>query len=479
VIDATLNPDFSQVELDAPQLAGNTRFALSVPEKRPFFLESADVVGQTLPDDSGDNHSLAAFYTRAITDPDWGLRATWRGADAEATALSLRDKGGGVVLRAGAFGTAAHAQPRDSQASFVRGRVQWGELGWAGLASRRDYGAGQLSELVGSDAVWRASESDLVRGHVLLSATTLGFDADDRAQRVARQSGHRVWLSGRHRDADWGGNFNFEDISPRFANDNGFVSQTGIRRVTGFVYRRLGAQELVGLPMYESEAQVHLQQTRTLDDPLMGVAAGQVVDELVQPGFWFSSARNSNVWGHIGLDRHRAKSGGTLHATRTVLVGFEVSPGEFFNLLNAELEWGRRLDVDADRVGTGLQGQIEAKWRLPLPAGLALEWEQRLGLGYVENPQGQRAFTDRSAQSLLVLHVSANESVRLISQTLHFDRRAEPGLAAQSSRERNLALMLQHRIGLTRVISLGLNRRSAQPEQESGREIFFKAALAY
>ncbi|WP_164079173.1 DUF5916 domain-containing protein, partial [Stenotrophomonas maltophilia] len=53
VIDATLNPDFSKVELDEPQLAGNTRFALSVPEKRPFFLESADVVGPTQPDDSG------------------------------------------------------------------------------------------------------------------------------------------------------------------------------------------------------------------------------------------------------------------------------------------------------------------------------------------------------------------------------------------------------------------------------------------
>ncbi|MBI3346568.1 MAG: carbohydrate binding family 9 domain-containing protein, partial [Burkholderiales bacterium] len=63
VLDATLNPDFSQVELDAPQLAGNTRFALSVPEKRPFFLESADVVGPTQADESGENRSLAAFYT--------------------------------------------------------------------------------------------------------------------------------------------------------------------------------------------------------------------------------------------------------------------------------------------------------------------------------------------------------------------------------------------------------------------------------
>jgi hypothetical protein len=54
------------VELDVPQLAGNTRVALSVPEKRAFFLESTDVLD--LP--------LSAFYSRAVTDPRWGLRTT-------------------------------------------------------------------------------------------------------------------------------------------------------------------------------------------------------------------------------------------------------------------------------------------------------------------------------------------------------------------------------------------------------------------
>ena len=113
-----------------------------MPEKRPFFLESADVVGPTQPDESGENRSLAAFYTRAITDPDWGVRATWRGAGAEATALSLRDAGGGQGLRAGAFATRSGVQPSGSQASFARGRMQLGDkgqLGLAGLVSLRDF----------------------------------------------------------------------------------------------------------------------------------------------------------------------------------------------------------------------------------------------------------------------------------------------------------------------------------------------------
>ncbi|MDR7270306.1 hypothetical protein J2X20_002964 [Pelomonas saccharophila] len=481
VVDATLNPDFSQVELDAPQLAGNTRFALSVPEKRPFFLESADVVGPTQADESGENRSLAAFYTRAITDPDWGLRATWRGAGAEATALHLRDAGGGTLLRAGAFATRAGVQPRDSQASFARGRMQLGGLGLAGLVSLRDFGDGLATQVVGSDGVWRAGDSDQWRGHLLLSSTTLGLDAAGQVQHINRERGHRAWAAWRHRDADWVANVNVEEISPRFANDNGFVSQSGIRRASAFGYLRLGPREFAGIALHDHEAQLKLQETRTLADPLLGVAAGQIVDRLVQPGFWFAAARNTGVWGHVGLDSHRARSGGQLHATRTLLVGMESNPGELLNYVNAEVEWGRRLDVDADRVGLGVQSQVQAQMRMPLPGALWLELEQHFGLGWVDALDGRRAFTDRSAQSLVVLHLSPRESLRLIYQQTRFNRRedAAASLAAQDDRGHVLSLMFQHRIGLSRVISLGLNRARAQPGAVRANELFAKATLNF
>jgi hypothetical protein len=117
VFNATLNPDFSQVEIDEPTSSGASRIALSLPEKRGFFLESADVLG--LP--------LSAFYSRTVADPAWGLRATWRDAQADATAMSLRDQDGGVVLRGGAYETAEYAQTRATH----------GEHGARALARRR------------------------------------------------------------------------------------------------------------------------------------------------------------------------------------------------------------------------------------------------------------------------------------------------------------------------------------------------------
>jgi hypothetical protein len=42
VVDATINPDFSQVESDQPQFTVNQRYPVYFPELRPFFLENAN-----------------------------------------------------------------------------------------------------------------------------------------------------------------------------------------------------------------------------------------------------------------------------------------------------------------------------------------------------------------------------------------------------------------------------------------------------
>ena len=87
-IDGTINPDFSQVESDIAQIAVNSRFALFYPEKRPFFLESSDLL-QT---------PIQAVYTRTITSPRWGLRATGKAGSYSYTALVSEDRGGGSVV---------------------------------------------------------------------------------------------------------------------------------------------------------------------------------------------------------------------------------------------------------------------------------------------------------------------------------------------------------------------------------------------
>lgn len=479
VLDASLNPDFSQVELDQPQLAGNTRYALSVPEKRPFFLESTDIAGSSLPDADGSTRQLAAFYSRAIADPDWGLRATWRGPQAQATLMQLRDAGGGQVLRGHAYGTDSYAQAVPSLASFARWRLHLEQASLGALVSRRSYGAGLGNTVLGAESAWHAGEEDLLRGQLLLSRSDLAFDAQGQVRAQAAQAGHRLWLGWQRRNEQWHHSAQFEHISAGFANDNGFVPQAGIARLDLQLNRRLGAQPGLLLASYETEFQLKLLQTQSLDDPAHQLRSGEVLERRVQPGFWFTAARNSEFWGHLGMDAQRARQGGTLHPLRTLTLGFGANPTPWLTWLEAEMEWGRRLDVEADRTGRGAWLRLEAKLRGELPWLGWLEFEQLVEQGFVRNPTGGRAFSDLALQSLVVLHLSARDSLRLVSQDGRFQRRAEADWEGTRRGDRLFSLVYQHRQGLARALSLGLNRARGWPWGSRQTELFTKLVFGF
>ncbi len=67
-LNATVRPDFSQVEADAAQVPGDTRFALFFPERRPFFIDGIEQF------DAPNN----LIYTRRILQPDFASKLTGR-----------------------------------------------------------------------------------------------------------------------------------------------------------------------------------------------------------------------------------------------------------------------------------------------------------------------------------------------------------------------------------------------------------------
>jgi Domain of unknown function (DUF5916) len=468
VIDATLNPDFSQVELDAPQLAGNTRFALSVPEKRSFFLESTDVIDQP----------LAGFYSRSVTDPRYGLRATWRAPRADATALTLRDEGGGLLLRPGPFGTAVFAQDGASQASLLRARGHAGA--WTGgvLLSERDHGEGRgRNRLAGADLTWSVSARDQLRARWLGSRTSAAFDAQGVPFEARPADGHWLELRWNRRSNDWIVNFDFDDLSPRFANDNGFVDQAGVRRVEVEVIRRWGPNPLWGLDAHEFESYLWTQQVATREDRAAGIQGGRAVSRKWHPGFWFAGPLNSEGWVQLELDAQRVRPGGRLHPQRGVGAHIGLNPAPWFTRLTVELKGGERVDVEADRSGRGVDGFIEANLRGSL-GGWGIESEQKIAFARIERA-GRRVISDGTARWLGVLHLSAHDSVRAVWQAARWRREADTalGIAAARFDGRTTSIVFQHRVGLGRNFSVGVTRASEAPGARRNDELFVKAAL--
>jgi hypothetical protein len=65
-LDAAVNPDYAEIEADAPVIAANQRFPIFFAEKRPFFLEGKEIF----------DSPLQPFYSRTIVDPDVALKLT-------------------------------------------------------------------------------------------------------------------------------------------------------------------------------------------------------------------------------------------------------------------------------------------------------------------------------------------------------------------------------------------------------------------
>jgi len=88
VLDTTVEPDFSQVESDQPQVTVSERFEVFFPEKRPFFLENSNYF----------DTPINMFFTRRIAHPQFGARLTGKMGKNSVAMLVADDRAPGLLV---------------------------------------------------------------------------------------------------------------------------------------------------------------------------------------------------------------------------------------------------------------------------------------------------------------------------------------------------------------------------------------------
>ena len=221
-LDGTLNPDFSQIEADVPQIDVNNRFALSFPEKRTFFLEGTDLLATP----------IVAAYTRSITSPAWGMRATGNSGSSAYTFLVAEDRGGGSVILPGPQGSEFVPQDFRSRVALGRLRRSFGDSFAGVMVSAREVEGGGHNRLIGPDFHWKRSATDKIFGQFLVSSTENPDRPDLSTQFNGASGGGHAYRAVFQRDAKrydiW---LATSGYSPDFRADNGFIVQNGYRRV--------------------------------------------------------------------------------------------------------------------------------------------------------------------------------------------------------------------------------------------------------
>jgi len=233
-IDATVNPDFSQIESDVAQIAANERFALFYPEKRPFFLEGVDLFATP----------FQAVYTRTVTSPRGGLRATGRMGTNSYTALFTQDRGGGLAIIPGPQGSEQPSQDFVSDVGIARVRHDMGQSYLSVLATGRlnhEDGGGGHNVVAGPDFQWRPNANETFTGQFLWSETETPNRTDLSSQWDGRKlsdgAGLAYWSHGTAHE-DW--YLQYQALGNDFRADNGFIPQVGFRETFldgGYTFR--------------------------------------------------------------------------------------------------------------------------------------------------------------------------------------------------------------------------------------------------
>jgi len=206
-LDAAVNPDFSQVESDDPQVMVNQRYEVYYPEKRPLFTENAQYF----------NTPENLFFSRRIADPQFGVRLTGKSGRWAVGALAADDRapGEGLLSTDPNFGRRAHAE-------VVRLQREFGLESYVGaLVSSYDF-AGSSNRVYSLDARVKLQPAWFVQGQAIAS-NTRQLDGE-------RLSGP-AYVAGLLHD---GRNFTlhsvYTDLSPSFRSELGYIPRVDIRR---------------------------------------------------------------------------------------------------------------------------------------------------------------------------------------------------------------------------------------------------------
>ena len=464
-IDATVNPDFSQVESDAAQIVANERFALFFPEKRPFFLEGVDLFSTP----------FSAVYTRTVTSPRAGLRTTGRFGAASYTALVTQDRGGGLVILPGPQGSDAALQDFTSDVAVVRVRRDLGLSSVSLLATTREIHGGGFNRVVGPDFQWRPRPSDNVGGQFLWSESRTPVRTDLSptwdGRRLSDGAGLLSWGHGT-RHEDW--YLQLQSLGSDFRADNGFIPQVGYREAfldAGYTIRPtkafLNRVRFFTVNYYDEDTDGNVLSRR--------VSVGSGMD-----GRWGSFTR-------VELNRDAIRIGNTLLRRFRPRLYVEASPSRVLNSISLDTYLGDEIDFDNGREGSGvsLSGatSVRPNDHLELRANVSRRWLN------VDDPTlgvSGRLFTAQVERLRATWTFNARSFVRMIGQ--YVETRRDPALYTFPVPDKTAALtgsaLFAYKLNWQTLLYAGYgdDRAFAQATdrlEPSSRQVFAKVSYAW
>jgi hypothetical protein len=267
-LDMTLNPDFSQIEADEPQIDYNVRYALRYDEKRPFFLEGMEIF---------NSPEIETVYTRQINDPIFGAKASGKTGRFTYGLLSAYDMHPTESLWDISGGTSTTGTKAFS--NIFRTKADVGSGSYIGFTlTDKELGGGNWNRLGGVDGQLRFKD------RIFFNFQALASDTSTEGVRTSLAPGLFGELY--YTDKHWTLGGSYKAMDPDFQASLGFVNRTDYRSASGFASYRIYTDK-----KYLNQVQFRLQAGKRL-----GYADSVTQDTWIRPQVQFRLTEFNQVF---------------------------------------------------------------------------------------------------------------------------------------------------------------------------------------
>jgi len=356
--NATLNPDFSQVEADEAQVSVNDTFALFFNEKRSFFLDNADYFASP----------LDLVYTRNVSSPDAGVRLTGRQQQHSFAFFAANDKTTTFIVPGNVSSDIAFLDEK-SENAVLRYRHDLNQGLSLGMISTLRQSEHYHNHVTGADLKYQLDAQNKVIAQWLYSDSAYPQHLQQQLSAEARLrtqgdglTDQAQYLAYQHENRDWSWYSRYQAMGQDFRADLGYLPQTDWTKQThGGSYQWFYQQQWLSRFKIEGDWDI----SHNSDGELLEKEAELELqwEGQQQSNGFVGATRRDRVGSRLDQNILRIDANTALFAEKLFSAGAEFQPlaGLF---LGVEAETGDTLDFRNNRLGDGLELVPELKWHL-------------------------------------------------------------------------------------------------------------------
>ena len=231
--EATLNPDFSQVEADVTQIDVNSPTALDYPEQRPFFnrgIRSLDF-------------SLDVFYSRSINNPVFASKVIAQPSKSKILILTAIDDDTPILVptKYKSF-SGVGSKSFNNIIRYQNVISQNAEIGLTSLYKK--FNEGGFNNVIGTDGLFTFSKFWKFEYELFYNSSKESIadwiDTDEKFSNYTVNldgesfNGSALYTTLRRDTENWSTRIRYFDISPEFRSDLGFIVENNLKRISFF-----------------------------------------------------------------------------------------------------------------------------------------------------------------------------------------------------------------------------------------------------